>query len=242
MVCHDLIMVSVLIPLSGNCPYRTAAWRYVHAWYRQHHPDFQVVCGVVPSTLPWCKATAVSAAACQAEGEVYVIADADCFSPSLDQAVSAVHNDWQWAMPHYTVNRLSKDATYQVYQGHDPAKFPRNRQWYAQLPYVGFPGGGITVVRRQVYEQAPLDPRFVGWGQEDEAWALALRSLYGRPWRPSRSPLWHLWHPPQRRMTRSVGSERSRDMLRQYKEARTKQQMTDLLEPARRAYREMTGM
>ena len=229
--------VSVLVPMSGNCPHRALAWRYVQAWYATRHPDFEVVCGVLPDSAPWCKAKAVAQAAQDASGEVFVVADADCFAPALDGAVEALWSGYEWAMPHYTVNRLRKAATAQVYVGMDPAGFPRTRSWYAQLPYVGIPGGGIPVMRREVYESAPMDPGFIGWGQEDEAWAMALRTLHGRGWRPSRgSPLWHLWHPPQQRISRSTGSEKSRRMLATYKTARTRDEMNALMSGPRKFY------
>lgn len=231
--------VSVLVPVGGSDPHRKAAWAYVRHWYTAHHPDFEVVCGVLPPGSPWCKAEAVAQAARQAAGHIFVVADADSFASGLGEAVAALDSGYAWAMPHYTVHRLSEAATAQVFQGHDPLTFPRTRGWYAQPPYVGFPGGGITAVRREVYESAPMDPRFTGWGQEDEAWALALRVLHGRGWRPARgSPLWHLWHPPQPRMTRATGSEKSRDLLSRYKASRSPVMMASLLEGPGKFYRE----
>jgi hypothetical protein len=74
-----------------------------------------------------------------------------------------------------------------------------------QKPYAGMVGGGCVVLRRDTYVSCPLDARFRGWGQEDSAWGVALTSLYGAPWRGS-ADLWHLYHPPQPRMSRSRGS------------------------------------
>lgn len=234
--------VSVLIPMAGDCPHRAMAWRYVQAWYTARHPGFEVVRGVLDGSAPWCKARAVAQAARTATGDVFVVADADCFTEHLDDAVTSLSQGYEWAMPHYTVNRLSRPATAQVYRGAAPAAFPRTRHWYAQLPYVGFPGGGITVMHRRVYESAPMDPRFTGWGQEDEAWALALRTLHGRGWRPSRgAPLWHLWHPPQKRMSRSVGSDRSRSLLADYKKARTQDTMASLMDVPRAFHQEIVS-
>lgn len=243
ILCHYLNMgsdVSVLVPVGGSDPHREIAWRYVQAWYSTHYPDVEIVCGVLPEGSPWCKAKAVARAAAQANGHVFVIADADCFASRLHEAVASLDNGYAWAMPHYTVHRLSKAATAQVYRGGDPSTFPRTMSWYAQLPYVGIPGGGITVMRRETYADVPLDPGFIGWGQEDEAWALALRSLHGRGWRPTRdAPLWHLWHPPQPRMSRATGSEQSRKLLSLYKGSLSRDVMSSLMEGPRRFYQEI---
>jgi hypothetical protein len=77
---------------------------------------------------------------------------------------------------------------------------------------------GIVIAPREMLLSVPLDPRYIGWGQEDVSWAIALETLAGRPWR-GRAPLVHLWHPPQDRMTRRFGSRASRDLYRRYQAA-----------------------
>src|SRR5690606_37809457 len=82
-----------------------------------------------------------------------------------------------WAVPHRLVYRLSEAATSGVLAGLAPSPGMR----LVQAPYVGYAGGGITVLPRSTYDQVPLDPRFRGWGQEDESWAHALTVLAGDP-------------------------------------------------------------
>lgn len=96
----------------------------------------------------------------------------------------------------------------------------------------GVPAGGILVARREALLEAPLDSRFVGWGQEDMAIGIAMRALFGRPWEPRRpTPLVHLWHPPQERLTRKWGSLEGRSLVRRYERARRDpDQMRRLLE------------
>jgi hypothetical protein len=88
-----------------------------------------------------------------------------------------------------------------------------------QRPYLGVPGGGIMVLSRETYEQVPLDWRFKGWGQEDEAWGAALAAVAGKGWRGT-EPLYHLWHPPQPRQNRAIGSDESRHLRNLYLKAR----------------------
>lgn len=212
--------VAVLVPWAGSCPYRTVAFSYVRSWYAEHHPDWQICVGESAAGPQWCKAEAVRNAVRQTNADILVVADADCFAPLVGEAVAAVGNGYAWAMPHYTVHRLTNHATKQVVEaGEDPARFPRNVRYYAQMPYTGYAGGGIVAMWRNTYANCPLDPRFTGWGQEDESWAIALKSLYGAPWRPAKGPLWHLWHPPQRRSSRAVGSAASGQLRTAYRRA-----------------------
>jgi hypothetical protein len=223
--------VAVLIPWAGKCPHRRAALGYVRTWYGEHHPNWQIAVGRSKVGSQWCKAKAVADALRQTAAEILVIADADCLTPGVGEAVEQAEEGSPWAMPHYKVHRLNQSATARVLAGETPEKVTAGRRVYTQSPYVGYAGGGVVVVRRDVYLSAPLDPRYLGWGQEDESWADALSLLYGEPWR-SKLPLWHLWHPPQQRMTRVTGSHESRELRKQYRRVTTIRGMERLLKPA----------
>jgi hypothetical protein len=186
---------------------------------------------------PWCKANAVSSGVTVARGldavgddvlvdvsgdDVLVVHDADCWSDGLAEAIDAVATGRaQWAIPHSDVHRLTPEATAEVLAGKDPdvgmPLVPHHEGGHCR-PYRGVPGGGIVVLARDAYEHVPLDPRFLGWGGEDEAWGLALNALLGEPWRGD-APLWHLWHPPQSRLNRHVGSDTSHALLTRYQYA-----------------------
>jgi hypothetical protein len=72
------------------------------------------------------------------------------------------------------------------------------------------------VLRRDSYLEVPLDPRFLGWGHEDDSWARALVTMLGDPWRGKR-PLFHLWHPPQDRRVRYEGRPQSAALFQRYR-------------------------
>jgi len=209
------------MPWAGVCPHRRAALAHVRAWYAEHHPDWDICIGDAREGADWCKAEAVRNALhwTSDDTDILVIADADCIAVNIGDAVGAVRSGTHnWAMPHQTVHRLNRIGTDLVMtQGADPAKLPRTSHYYAQMPYTGYAGGGIVVCKKNTYTECPLDPRFVGWGQEDESWAIALRCLFGPPWRPRHAPLWHLWHPPQQRSSRAVGSIQSRNLRTAYR-------------------------
>jgi hypothetical protein len=227
--------VSVLVPYrTDDGGRRDQALRYTHRWWGEHHPDWQVVYGT-PGDGPWCKATAVRHALAASSGELLVVADADVICPGVGAAVDAVAGGAAWAVPHQRVLRLTPAATDQVYAGGplpEPAapqrRHPTVRPTVIAEAYRGVVGGGMAVLPRRLYERVPLDPRFVGWGQEDESWGLALTVLAGPPWRGS-GPLWHLWHPRPERMTRAIGNMASLELFRRYRAATTPETMLRLL-------------
>ncbi len=188
----------VIVPWAGGCPYRTAALRYVTELLRDRHPDWGVVVGH-GNPDRWCKAEAVADALTRSTAERIVIHDGDVWSDGTEMAVLSL-DVAPWAMPHGDVHRLTLDATRRVLGGLDPLVGARPAQPEPKARYErvhpGFAGGGIVALRRELYESVPLDPRYVGWGHEDETWAWALGMLAGKPWR-GKARLFHLWHPPQ---------------------------------------------
>lgn len=164
--------------------------------------------------LPWSKAAAITPVIAASRADIVVVHDADVFCP-LDEAIAAVMDGAAWAVPHDQVFRLSEQGTINYLAGHvlDP--------WAGDLteaPYRGVEGGGIVVAHRHVLLDAPMDPRFIGFGQEDEAWALALRALFGAPWRGG-DRLAHFWHQPQPRLNRRIGSREGWRLYRRYAKA-----------------------
>lgn len=214
--------VSVIIPWASDagCRHREAALAWVVSrWEETGH---QVVIG--EHTGPWSKALAVEDGLTRASGDILIIADADVWTPGTEQALAAIRAGALWAIPHRMVRRLAPAPTLLVLAGEDPAQ----RMVLDRAAYVGLAGGGMVALPRTLCDQVPLDPRFVGWGQEDESWATALRRLAGRGWRGV-APLWHLWHPPPERASRRWGSPGSRLLADQYRRARTAEQMRALL-------------
>lgn len=161
---------------------------------------------------PWVKAQAVMPAVVSSEADLIAMVDADVWIPEdgLEEAILAVRGGAAWAIPHRGVHRLDQDGTRAVMAG-----APWRDQCLVQRAYLGFEGGGCVVAPRENFLSVPLDPRFVGWGQEDESWGMALATLLGRPWRGS-APLVHLWHPPQPRPRRRRGCDASWALYKRY--------------------------
>jgi hypothetical protein len=210
--------VAVLVPFRSDGGHRDEAWAWAWDRWTRKHPTWQVVEGSCPDG-PWSKGTALADALTKTTARVLVLADADVWCPAVAAAVDKVATGQnRWAIPHRDVRRLSEAATASLLAG---------RLRYDQLPaaslaepaYRGYAGGGITVIHRDLLTQAPIDPRFTGWGQEDQAAAIAWTALGGRPWRGT-ADLYHLWHPPPARKSRTVGSSESAELFRRYRETR----------------------
>lgn len=219
--------VSVLVPWRPGCRHRDAAWQWVSARWAKHFPTWQVVRGV-HDVGPWCKAEAVADALHQADGDMLVIADADVWTDprSVELAVANVRAGVRpWAVPHQDVRRLTEGATGAVLGGTSPSVLTK----VERRPYLGIEGGGMVVLPRTLYNEVPLDTRFRGWGGEDEAWGIALHTIAGYRWR-GLTPLYHLWHPPQDRLNKHIGSRPSNELRVRYTYAsRAKARMAALL-------------
>lgn len=207
--------VAVIIPFTSDEPWRVRARDHVARWWSCG--GFNTVEGRCDG--PWRKAVAVADAAARGDAEILVVADADVVlgDPfAVDDAIAAVRGGAAWAMPHGKVHRLDRAATEDVY---DIGTSPGHTAGRTQRPYRGWPGGGIVVVARPTWERIPMDPRFVGWSGEDESWAAALDTLAG-PCSRFDAALFHLWHPPQSRLSRRWGSREARVLTGRYRAAR----------------------
>lgn len=203
----------VIIPWhDNNDTHRSNVLDWLQHRWREDHPEFNIVLGALSEDSDWCKADAVEVGIHAAEAEpddLLIIADADVWVPytAIDAAVEAVELDnAAWSMPHRAVHRLTEQGTREALTLTQPDwEQLCTRYGYDRPPYLGTVGGGITILRLSTYRDCPLDPRFVGWGQEDESWGDALRTLHGHRHRGS-DDLYHLWHPPLPRMAPGIGS------------------------------------
>jgi hypothetical protein len=229
------LSVAVVIPWRPGCPHREAAKGHVIGWWAAHYPDVPVVVGVDEPGGMWSKGRAVADALGQVDAEVVVVSDADVIVEDIHLAISAVEQGAPWAVPFRAVYRLSPAATVETLEtGLLPTGVASRRSWWLEDLYTGQPGGGMVVLPTRTARDIPIDPRYIGWGQEDLSWARALWTLAGAPWR-STSPLWHLWHPRAPRMSPGIGSPEGLALWTRYRNAIHPDLMRPLVAEARAA-------
>lgn len=203
--------VSVIVPRDrGEDPTRSAGWDCLRRHYARHHPNWGVVEGF-SSRASWSKGEAIADGLTRANGAVIVIADADCLirPDLLERSVELVASGRApWAVPHARVLRLAPGPTLELLRRLDGVArdlhiaFPSDLTEIAEgalvrPAYPGFPGGGVFVAQRAVYEASGgLPLAFRGWGSEDQALGAMLDCLAGPHVRGS-ADLVHLWHQPQ---------------------------------------------
>lgn len=216
-----------LVPLSldADDEWRTRNWHIVFNRLNDAWPLADVRVGECDG--PWCKATAINDAFARTDADVLVIHDADVFVSrnALADALMVVGSgEAPWAMPHGMVYRLDATGTRYFYDHGTPKE-----RHLARSPYRAVPGGGLIVVSRDVYlDVGGFDPRFVGWGGEDEAFGLALKTLHGDGWHASGERLWHLWHDPAAPGARRPFGDNAA-LLARYREATTPEAMRTLI-------------
>lgn len=204
--------VAVVVPWRAGCPHREG----ILDWARRRWP-WPVILGECPDG-PWRKAVAVSAGISRTDAEVLVVADADVWCPTKQTVDAVLDGPFRWGFPHRGIRRLTGDATDAILNG---ILIPQNvNSSHLEEPATrAHPGGGIVVLRRDAWNEAPLDPRFEGWGHEDDAWGWVLATLAGLPAKGNER-LIHLWHPPQERRSRQRGSAASYLLQERYWRAR----------------------
>lgn len=207
--------VDVLIPFESLDEHRMRAHQHVLRWWHAHARETGVT-GVGSCTAqPYTKGGAVLHAAIASEADLVIMADADCLPEPgyIAAAIRAVERGSAWVIPHTNVVRLTQPGSHEVIrQGLDPAA--------AEVSYThrGMAGGGCVVLRRETLLACPIDPRFNGWGNEDESWAWALSTLAGRALR-LQGTLYHLWHPRAPRLDPFRGSLESKALSDRYRAA-----------------------
>jgi len=249
------VTVWVVIPWRRGDGHRQRAFDHVTRWWASTYPDWPVVVGEWPrESGPWRKGCAVrNAGVHPGPDDVVVVADADVIPVGVGDAVESLRTVWgrpapRWAMPFRIVHRLTEPGTWLAINGGIDLTqpLPRDMSSVVEETYVGSAGGGVVVLRGDVFDEVPIDPRFAGYGQEDLSWSLALHRLVGAPTMLT-APLWHLWHPPQLRMrrgvttSRGVGSEVGLRLWQRYREATTPAVMRALVAETRDEFARLMG-
>lgn len=226
---------SILIPWQdGGDMYRSRNVNYTSERLAAE-TNCDIVYGVMEHTEQWSKGWAIRRALSEC-AEFVAIHDADVYVPGLQDAIEeAVAEDLPWLVPHKKVHRLTKESADRVIEGGEDfsPELPTHMR-----PYTGIKGGGVVITKREILEDiVPNDPRFGGWGKDDQAWRNAMDTFYGPPRRGDRK-LYHLWHPEhpakgvhpdtKRKYSLNPGNE---ELYKRYEAARgNKEEMRKILD------------
>lgn len=205
---QDAPRVSLLVPYRPDGAERDRLWAHLRAKYEARYPAWEIVTAPGPEG-PFSRTAAICDAAEKATGDVFAIVDADIWCEGLEGAVARVAAGAPWADPaELVVIRMTRQATGAVLAGADFSAAG------ASKPLRRVPCAGAVAISRAALLRCPPDRRFVGWGGEATAWAVALARTFGPASASQRAPLWHLFHPPGERQT----SRRNQRLMEAYVE------------------------
>jgi predicted glycosyltransferase involved in capsule biosynthesis len=129
---------------------------------------------------------------------VFVFTDADSYVPAAQinhaiQMMEKSENGCVWLFPYDEYCSLTEDASQRFMEG---ARQELDCEYI--FPSVSHPEaavGGCVIVSRKAFETVGgYDERFIGWGEEDRAFEMALHTLV-HPQVRLVGRLFHLWHP-----------------------------------------------
>lgn len=201
--------ISLLVPFRSDNGRRAETWNWLQRYWQHELPGAQIILGT--DTHPaFSKTSAVNNAAKLAEGDIFVILDADCYLPG-DVILACAENIRSerkqgrhlWYMPYRSFYRLTDSASRVIIES-DPRLPPR---FFASAPSLSdtqnqlgsvnghWFGALIQIMPREAFESVGgMDTRFHGWGGEDVAFMHAVDTIYGKH-KTTPNGVVHLWHP-----------------------------------------------
>jgi hypothetical protein len=199
--------VSMLVPFRDDGEHRSVVWNWLRRYWRATFPEAEIIQGTDHGT-PFSKAVAVNHAASLARGRTFVVIDADAYLPAavlkgcandIDLALSKKQREW--FIPYNELFRLSEAYTMDLLETSPttPIPLPPPMSDVEVMP-PGASGYGHTygamcqVMPREAFGLVHgMDPRFRGWGGEDQSFLRALDTLYTQH-KVVPGDIAHFWH------------------------------------------------
>ncbi len=199
MIFRDL---SVLVPFFRDSEHRDRLLWWFAFHVARTLPGAETIVGLDPGPGPgFSRAAAVNDAAGRATRDVFLICDCDLVFPA-EGVARALTSGAPWMIPYTICSGLSQADTAEVLDGaHDPARLDDLAPVSVREGTIG----GMCLVPREAFARVGgMDPRFRGWGCEDNAFYMAMGTLVGEP---ARLPctIHHLWHPDGRPASAQAG-------------------------------------
>lgn len=199
--------VVMLVPRREDGGHRDKLWDWCKKYWARSLDGWPIAEGFDDGPGPFSRALAVNRATkvlalAEIDWDVACITDSDVFASKMQMEMGAViASNYGACIPYRVLGMVDKQQTLDILAG---------QVHYSQVkPVRTFPSkdqpdrhsvGGLTFVRRDIWDEiGGMDERFVGWGEEDRAFELTLRTLIGHMPRAS-GPAYSLWHkkPPDK--------------------------------------------
>lgn len=175
---------TIIIPFYGDDEWREKVMWWVHAYYLAQ--GFEVEIGVSSRRS---KAEAVNNGVSFATGDKLAIIDADTVITAKQLSQGLLQGEW--VVPYNRCLNLTQEATEGLLDYEDlpfdllPIEGERHKHNYA---------GGVNIISRRLFDEVGgFDPRYEGWGGEDESFGRAVDTMF-QPAVFVPGDVYHLWH------------------------------------------------
>jgi len=195
------VKFSVIIPYR-RAPGRSRLYFWVLAWWEANFPDAQI-CVADTADIAFNRGGARNHGVEMSAWDLLCLADADTVPQvaAVSESLEAVaEREAPWALPYRTYYNLGEEATDRVLRYPVGSSVPEPGTEDVEHTLTDSVAGCV-ILRRDLFDEVGgYDPRFMGWGGEDVAFARTLDLVAGAR-RRSDSHLCHLWHPIPERST-----------------------------------------
>lgn len=210
--------LSVIVPwFDSGDPFRRRSMHWLMRRYRALLPEVEFTWGAADTSVEFNRSATRNFLVENSSGDVLFITDADTIF-HVDQVRAAyklIEEGVPWVIP-YALGKyynLTQETTARILANDPYLVVPEPLTWIHKLDSWA----GLLMVTRSAFNQVGgYDPRFRGWGYEDNAFRAALDIHVGPHQRTEHYAL-HLWHPTTEAENFGqpyIGA--NRDLCRQY--------------------------
>lgn len=194
--------VSILVPFRPDGGLRDLVWSWLRRRYTMLLPEAEIVTADDPGEH-FSRAASFNLAAAEAQGDILLMVDADAVvsAEQLEGAIAQADDSAGMVLAYCRYLYLTERASHEIMAGpvdRGPRPIPEHEweQW-------GSVSSVVAVSRKTWDVVGGFDPRFRGWGFEDNAFFYACQTLVA-PHRRVEGDVLHLWHPPSPGLDPSV--------------------------------------